>query len=100
MSNRPTAADKRRTAKVYALGCIACLIDGNPGTPCSEHHVKELGGYRDHSRTFGLCPAHHQQQFKKNGMPNRHGDRKGFEAVYGTDMELLEETNRRIEQCQ
>jgi len=30
--------------RVAALGCIACLIDGNPGTPAELHHIRETAG--------------------------------------------------------
>jgi hypothetical protein len=31
-------------ARIAELGCIACSLDGIPGTPAEVHHIRHQGG--------------------------------------------------------
>jgi hypothetical protein len=95
MSKRPTAAQKRRMTRLSAQGCLACFIDGNPGTPGDIHHLKKYGG-RDHSQCYCLCPAHHRATNAIPGIPNRHATPKEFEARYGSDAFLCTLTEKML----
>lgn len=81
---------------VAAQGCIACRIDGNPGTPCELHHLRETAGMGQRAsdnEVIGLCAAHHRGTMHRPGrdghVPSIHLDRRAFIAEYGTELELL-----------
>lgn len=94
MSKKATAAQLRMWGKVFEVGCIACLMEGNFSFP-EIHHVKEYG-YRNHDKVYGLCPIHHKATAMVKGVPNRHGTPKEFTEKYGTDQELFEDCQRRL----
>lgn len=87
-------AGKARLAhfeRVAALGCIACLIDGNPGTPAELHHIRETAGGGQKaldSDVISVCPAHHRGTDHPR-TPSIHLDRLTFIARYGSETELL-----------
>lgn len=87
--SRPTAKQKRLWSKVAENCCMACRVEGVFDTPCEIHHARENGGYRDHNKVYGLCPAHHRDTAAVPGVPNRHGDPIEFKRQYGTDSELF-----------
>ena len=77
--------------RVAALGCIACLIDGNPGTPAELHHIRETAGGGQKaldSDVISVCPAHHRGTMHP-AVPSIHLDRLTFIARYGSETELL-----------
>ena len=77
--------------RVAALGCIACLIDGNPGTPAELHHIRETAGGGQKaldSDVISVCPAHHRGTDHPR-TPSIHLDRLAFISRYGTESELL-----------
>ena len=77
--------------RVSALGCIACLIDGNPGTPAELHHIRETAGGGQKaldSDVISVCPAHHRGTMHP-AVPSIHLDRLTFIARYGSETELL-----------
>lgn len=77
--------------RVAALGCIACLIDGNPGTPAELHHIRETAGGGQKaldSDVISVCPAHHRGTDHPR-TPSIHLDRLAFIARYGSETELL-----------
>ena len=78
-------------ARVAALGCIACLIDGNPGTPAELHHIRETAGGGQKaldSDVISVCPAHHRGTDHPR-TPSIHLDRLAFIERYGSETELL-----------
>lgn len=99
-------AKKSRTARVKAymdaaagLGCLACLLDGIPGTPASLHHPRARMGLSERGRDMDvipLCPAHH----KGDGVPmdfvSLHMRPKQFFAKYGDEDFLSELTKRAV----
>lgn len=85
--NNPTAAQRRMWSQVAEIGCMACLQDGYHTQP-EIHHVMELGGYRNHSKVFGLCPPHHKYTSAVPGILNRHKNPIEFAERFGTDQEL------------
>ena len=77
--------------RVAALGCIACLIDGNPGTPAELHHIRETAGGGQKALDTDVlptCPAHHRGTMHP-AVPSIHLDRLTFIARYGSETELL-----------
>ena len=77
--------------RVSALGCIACLIDGNPGTPAELHHIRETAGGGQKALDTDVlptCHAHHRGTDHPR-TPSIHLDRLAFIARYGSETELL-----------
>lgn len=81
-SNVPYKAD---WDKKRALGCIIC------GSPAQIHHIQVKAGQRkDHSKTIPLCFSHHlSPEAGLHGM-----GRKAWEAIYGTEAQLLEKVEK------
>ena len=78
-------------ARVAALGCIACLIDGNPGTPPELHHPRAnagMGQKAPDTDVLPLCHRHHRGTDRPR-TPSIHLDRLAFISRYGTESELL-----------
>ena len=77
--------------RVAALGCIACLIDGNPGTPAELHHIRETAGGGQKALDTDivpLCVFHHKGDDHPR-TPSIHLDRLACISRYGTETELL-----------
>jgi len=79
-----TNSEREHLARVAEMGCIIC------GSPAEIHHVRAgmgMGQRNDHFNVIPLCPNHH-----RNGGYGVafHAGKKGFEAKYGTEAELLE----------
>lgn len=77
--------------RVAALGCIACLIDGNPGTPPELHHPRAnagMGQKAPDTDVLPLCHRHHRGTDHPR-TPSIHLDRLAFIARYGSETELL-----------
>ena len=92
----PTVAEKAWMDSITALGCIACLIDGHPGTPGAVHHLLSGGRRMGHMHTICLCdPGHHQngQQF---GKVSRHPFKARFESQYSSESDLLDLTQQLV----
>lgn len=87
---KPTAAEKRHMGKVAALGCVVCRNIGNGPTPALVHHCFYGAGKRDkHYLTIPLCKYHHQDGTNGEAIHTGH---KTFEARYGTEEALLNQT--------
>lgn len=102
---------KRRHMKIVELGCIACRKLGFVVFP-EEHHLNEFGhagqARRGPEFTIGLCRWHHRgEPVLPNTRPSIVTSRTllgpslkhesvAFRATFGTDDELLEQTNRAI----
>lgn len=92
--NQPNIAPKVRKAhmaRVAALCCIACLMDGNAGTPPELHHPRSGAGAGQKSSDMDvipLCPPHHRGTDHPR-TPSIHLDRLKFIARYGTEAGLL-----------
>ena len=98
MSKRSlTKADRVRGDKMRELGCIVCLKYLSVYTPPAIHHIDGQTKKGCHDLTIPLCPNHHQHSHSGNQWTSRHGDgRFAFEEAYGTEQELLVETNEMI----
>lgn len=78
-------------ARVAALGCIACLMDGNPGTPPELHHPRSsagMGQKAPDTDVLPLCHRHHRGTDHPR-TPSIHLDRLAFIAKYGSEKDLL-----------
>jgi len=88
MKKAPTKAEREHMSKVASLGCLVCQ------RPANVHHIRPVGlgiGMRSgHYQTIPLCRDHHQGQF------SIHNCKEQFEAMYGTEEELLHRTLKEI----
>jgi hypothetical protein len=99
-SKRKTAAEQEHLDLVAALGCLACRLDGFPGTPAEIHHSRlrpdgtpyGAGCRASHFEIAPLCPPHHRGGAK--GIPSRHLSEPAFVARYGNDLVLLAHVDR------
>ena len=95
MAKTKTKADAEHLAKVAALGCLACRKSGHR-TDAEVHHIRETAGIGQragHDETIPLCPAHHRGTMHPV-VSSIHLDRRVFIEMYGTELELLAETER------
>ena len=83
-----TRLEREHMSKVASLGCLVCQ------RPANVHHIRPIGlgiGMRSsHYQTIPLCHDHHQGQF------SIHNCKEQFEAMYGTEEELLHRTLKEI----
>lgn len=99
-----------RFRQLQDLGCIACLLDGYPGTPADVHHIVDKG-YRSHSggddATIPLCPYHHRGEpggwltranAELKAGPSLATDKRAFVLRYGTERYLLAYVDKLIGQ--
>lgn len=92
-----TKAERQHLDRVASLGCIACYMDGNPGTPAEIHHLTGGGmGKKTASATaVGLCPPHHRGTMHP-AVPSIHLDKRAFLDKYGSEWRLLEQVQKLI----
>jgi hypothetical protein len=89
--------DKERFDKLKQLGCVACSKFGRYSDPVI-HHIRKHTGLSlrpSHDDTIPLCPQHHNM-----GNQSIHLNKKSFEHMFGTEIELLKETNLKLIQLE
>ena len=91
-----TKAEREHMVAVAALGCIVCRNLGFSASPAEVHHIGNgtLGKKASNFETIGLCPTHHRNGGHGVAV---HAGRKAFEANFGTERELLEQTRRELD---
>ena len=91
-----TKAERDHMGAVAALGCVVCRNLGFGETPAEVHHIGNgtLGKKAINFETIPLCDVHHRNGGHGVAV---HAGRKTFEARYGTERELLEQTRRELD---
>ena len=91
-----TKAERDHMCAVAALGCVVCRNLGFGPSPAEVHHIGNgtLGKKASNFETIPLCPGHHRNGGHGVAV---HAGRKAFEANYGTERELLEQTRRELD---
>ena len=91
-----TKAERDHMGAVAALGCVVCRNLGFGETPAEVHHIGNgtLGKKARNFETIPLCDAHHRNGGHGVAV---HAGRKAFEANFGTERELLEQTRRELD---
>lgn len=87
---------RRRFSAIVEIGCCVCQREGLGATPPEIHHLLTgRAGFRRNGddMTIGLCPYHHRHGGNGEAV---HAGKRTFEATHGTELELLEWTNRMI----
>lgn len=89
----PSPAEKRWHDMLASnIGCIPCFKDnGVRNTWVSIHHCDGRTKPRAHWFALGMCAGHHQKGYGAPGMLAIHGDKRAFEARYGSELEQLAE---------
>ena len=85
--------DKKRFDTLRQIGCIAC----GRNEPVI-HHIRRNTGLSlrpSHDDTIPLCPQHHNM-----GNQSIHLNKTRFEHMFGTEIELLKETNLKLIQLE
>ena len=93
-------ADRKRLSRVAGLDCIACRLQGTPGTPAEIHHPRAgtgMGKRAGHQVGIPLCPAHHRGADHPR-TPSIHLDKLRFIEQFGTEAELLDRVNQLLTQ--
>ena len=91
-----TKAERDHMGAVAALGCVVCRNLGFGPSPAEVHHIGNgtLGKKASNYETIALCPSHHRNGGHGVAV---HAGRKTFEANYGTERQLLEQTRRELD---
>ena len=85
--------EKKHLALVQSLGCLICQ------QPAICHHIRNrgdgkgnigFGNRANHYEVIPLCASHHVGAF------SIHNTKRQFEAMYGTEAELLHRTLKEI----
>ena len=99
----PTSEEKQWMDAICDIGCIVCLLIFNRYTPGTVHHLdgKEKPGA--HKKSICLCGCHHQIASPTGAWATRHGPgrntgKAAFESAYGTELYLLEHTQKMVEE--
>ena len=89
-----TKSERQHLARLTDIGCIACRLQGTPGTPAEIHHPRDrvgIGQRAGHMDAIPLCPAHHRGTMHP-AVPSIHLDKQRFIEECGTEADLLEAT--------
>lgn len=106
-TGKPTKAHVARFEAIKSIGCVACRKRGLAMFcgPTECHHLLSVGKRRGHDATIPLGSWHHRsvtwrtltaKQMTEQFGPSLSRGSKLFHAEFGTDDELLDETNRLI----
>lgn len=82
--------DRNRFNELVKIGCIVCLLEYGRYVKPEIHHIRRMGGHRDHKKTIPLCPEHHRTG--NNGVA-RHAGLQEWELRHGSEKELLRQVN-------
>jgi hypothetical protein len=91
MAKTATAKEKKHLGRIASMGCCVCVNLGHGETPCEIHHIGNgtMGKRASNYEVIGLCHIHHRTG--GNGVAV-HAGRESFEANFGTEQELLNQT--------
>ena len=89
-----TKAERTHWYRIAEIGCIACLQDGVHNTHVSIHHTDGRTKPGAHMKVLALCGPHHQTGGE--WAPAIHPYKAQFEARFGTQAQLLAETQIRL----
>ena len=86
-----TKAEQIHKSKLAEAGCMICRTFGITDSPVELHHLRSGGwGKGDYTTLIPLCPEHHR------GNDSIHGARKAFQMRYGSELDLLPQTNAEV----
>lgn len=91
-----TASEKRHMSSVADLGCVVCRNLGYGPSPAELHHPRALAGAGQKAGNLDvipLCPQHHR--LGGYGVAYHAGPEE-FERLYGTELDLLAQTQSEL----
>lgn len=91
-----TKAEKAYLNRLVEMGCIVCKNLGYGASPAHVHHIRTgigMGQRASNYDTIPLCPTHHQHGGIGVAI---HAGQKTWEALYGTELELLKQTKEEL----
>lgn len=91
-----TKQERAHLDRVARLGCCVCRGLGYDDSPAEIHHPRALAGMGQRASHFDaipLCPTHHRTGGHGVAI---HAGQKAWEANFGTELELLEQTRELI----
>lgn len=91
-------SDKQWIDDAVQLGCVVCRNLGYGPTPSEWHHIRSgvgKGQRSKHKDGLPLCPQHHRTG--GHGVAF-HAGPKVWQERYGTEYELLAQTQKDVEQ--
>jgi len=89
-------SEKEYLNAVAGLGCVVCRNLGYGPTPAAVHHIRAGQGMSQragNALVIPLCPQHHQHGGAGVAI---HSGQREFEKLYGTEIELLNQTILRV----
>jgi hypothetical protein len=101
-----TAADQARFERLQEFGCLPCRKWAGQWRPVDISHLVSGFKRRGHQATLPECAWHHRgvpdpfdrpSEAERHYGPSRARSPAAYRETFGTDDELLEEINRRIE---
>lgn len=109
-TGKPTKAEQLRLDRIHAMPCRACIQQMMPQPlPTEAHHIVDKG-YRSHSgghmATLPLCGWHHRGEplphlyasdMRLSYGPSLALNKREFVGIYGSERDLLEQTNEELE---
>jgi hypothetical protein len=99
MTAQATVAEKKWMSRVAAMGCICARLRFDRYEPATVHHITDCGRRLGHFFTIPLSPWSHQgyclpgksgKQMEAIYGPSLAKNKREFERVFGTELELLE----------
>jgi len=87
-----TKAERKHMDRVAGLGCVVCRNQMYGASPATIHHIREGQGMSQRAANYlviPLCKLHHQDGGAGVAF---HADRKAFERLYGSELDLLAQT--------
>lgn len=102
----PTVDEAKRIDAFRHIGCIVMRVFYKTWAPYQVHHITERGRALGQRQTIPLSPYHHQG-IPKDGMtvegmeliygPSLAVSKARFEMAFGTELHLLELTDKLLE---
>lgn len=102
---QPTTDERERWSWFQEVGCLPCRKEERMGVPADVAHETQGGRRTGHEFTFPGCAWHHRGH-PPEGMdgamatafygPSFAISKRDFQAAYGTERQLAEETDRII----
>ena len=112
-TGKPTKAQQLRLDRIHAMPCLACEQEKiQQPLPTEAHHLVDKGTRKHsggHDATIPLCRWHHRgecvEYMSSREMhlvygPSLARRKREFIACYGTEREMLAETDERLKEDQ
>ena len=96
MGKSRSKEDREHLTKLAEVGCIVCRLELSVFTPAEIHHIRAGQGLAQRASdkdAIPLCFHHHSAQ----GVDGFHKHPKTWQEAHGTELELLDQTRRLLD---